>query len=133
MTEPKTFHGLNSEGQEIASCTARSATEYLDPNEVKQAIDNLVSVFEEEMNNIANALRDTTTDANEAIIVQGTKMTGTIEDTADSIAQIPAQVIDSFNELYEISVQRANELQEELNNAAYNSVASQSGVTSVVG
>jgi len=125
MVSPRTFHGyknVNGTEQEVASCAAKDATEYLDPNEVKSAIDNLINVFQEEMNNIANALRDTTKDTNEAIIVQGTKMTGTVEDTADSIAKIPSQVVESFQQLYTTAVQTRDAIQDELNEAAYASV-----------
>lgn len=132
MVSPRTFRGYDQNGNQVASCPAKDASEYLNPNEVKAAVDNLIAVFQEEMNNIATALRDTTKDANEAIIVRGTKMTGTIEDTADSIQKIPSQVIGSFQDLYTAAVNTRDALQEELNKAAYNSVAA-CGVAQIVG
>ena len=133
MVTPRSFYGYDQKGNCIASCNAYDVTSVLDPNEIKAAIENLINVFQEEMVNLANALRETTADSNEAIVVEGTKMTGLIEDTADSILQIPSQVIDSFTELYNIAVQRHDTLQNEVNEEAYNLVRGHSGVVRITG
>ena len=133
MVSPRTYYGYNNEGKCVASATALDATTLLNPAEVKAAVDNLDNVFTTEMTSIATALRNMTTDANEAVIVQGTSMSGTIEDTAAAILQIPGQVSGSFSELYGLSVQRHDMLQEQANEEARNAVASAGGVVRVSG
>ena len=133
MLAPRKYYGYNRESKCIASCQAEDATTKINPVEVLKALENLESVFTESMNRIASALRDMSNDANEAIIVQGTKMTGAIEDTADSIAQIPSQVVESFHELYEASIRKHDELQQWANEQAYKAVKTHSGVVRVTG
>ncbi len=133
MLTPRTFYGYDQTSRCIVSCPAADATSVLNPNEVKAAIENLENVFVEEMKRIASALHDVTTDANEAIIVQGTKMSATIDDTANAIIQIPAQVIASFAELYDYSIKMHDALQQKFNDEAYNAVCTYSGVVRVTG
>ena len=133
MLSPRTYYGYNNESKCIASATALDATTLLDPAEVKAAVDNLENVFSTEMSSIATALRNMTTDANEAVIVQGTSMSGTIEDTATAISQIPGQVSSSFSELYSYSCQVHDSLQEQANEEARAAVAGKSGVVRVTG
>ena len=133
MVSPRSYYGYDQASNCVASCTAMDATTLLNPNEVKAAIENLENVFTEEMSRIASSLRDMTTDATEAVIVQGTSMSGTIEDTAQAIIQIPSQVSSSFAELYDYSVQVHDALQEKANEEAYNAVKSASGVVTVQG
>ena len=92
----------------------------INPAEVQAAIDNVKSVFEEQLNNVASSLRDISQDADEAIIVQGTSMEGTIEDTATLLTQVSGQVTQGIDALYDYAVQAHDQLQIIENNKAYN-------------
>ena len=110
MATPRVFYGYDQKGNCIVTSRALDATTVLNPVEVKAAIENLENVFTEEMKRLASALHDVTQDANEAIIVQGTKMSATIDDTANAIIQIPSQVMESFVELYDYSIKACEAL-----------------------
>ena len=133
MLSPKTYYGYNNESKCVASATALDATTLLDPAEVKAAVDNLENVFSTEMTSISTALHNMTTDANEAVIVQGTSMAGIIDETAAAVAQIPGQVSSSFADLYSYSCQVHDALQQQANDEAYAAVRNASGVVSVTG
>lgn len=133
MLSPRTYYGYDNESRCVASATALDANTLLNPAEVKAAVDNLENVFTTEMTSIATALHNMTQDANESVIVQGTSMAGTIEDTATAIVQIPGQVSSSFSELYSYSVQVHDVLQEQANEEARSAVAGASGVVRVSG
>ena len=133
MVSPRTFYGYDNESRCVASATALDATTLLDPAEVKAAVDNLENVFSTEMTSIATALHNMTQDANEAVIVQGTSMSGTIDDTATAISQIPGQVSSSISELYGLACQVHDSLQEQANEEARAAVSRASGVVRVTG
>ncbi|MBP5679377.1 MAG: hypothetical protein J6X28_06100 [Bacilli bacterium] len=120
MENPKTYKGLDAEGNVKAQCTAVDANTLINPAEVQAAIDNVKSVFEEQLNNVASSLRDISQDADEAIIVQGTSMEGTIEDTATLLTQVSGQVTQGIDALYDYAVQAHDQLQIIENNKAYN-------------
>ena len=131
MVSPKTFYGYDESSNCIASCPAQDATYTINPNEVKEALDNLSSVLTEELNRIASALHDV--DVQQAIVVQGTRMSGMIDDTATAISQIPNQIINSLSSVYEYSVSAHDSLQNEYNQNAYDTVRSKTGVVRVTG
>ena len=133
MLSPRSCYGYNDEGKCVASGTATDATTLLNPAEVKAAVANLEAVFTEEMQRIASALRDMTADANESVIVQGTKMDKPIEETVTAILQIPGQVSSSYSELGAYAEQVHDALQQKANDEVYNSVRSASGVVRVSG
>ena len=93
---------------------------YINPDEVKQAIDNLEAVLKEQFKGISDALRGIEQDANEAVIVQGTKMSGTIEETCNALDAIPSSVMSQIGDLYNESVQVHDQLQVEFNEKAKN-------------
>jgi len=130
MLSPKTYHGYNSEGKCIASCTALDANTLIDPAEVQAALNNLENVFNEEMGRIASSLRQV--DASDAVIVQGASMSGVIQDTAAAVTQIPGQVSSSFQGLYGLAVQAHDTLQQQANDEARSAV-NRSGVVRVTG
>ena len=120
MESPKTYHGYDSDDNCITTVTADDATNYINPDEVKQAIDNLEAVLKEQFKGISDALRGIEQDANEAVIVQGTKMSGTIEETCNALDAIPSSVMSQIGDLYNESVQVHDQLQTEFNEKAKN-------------
>lgn len=131
MESPKTYKGYDKEGKCITTKTAVDATTMLDPAEVKSAIENIKSVMTEQMGKISSALTSLSSDANEAVIVQGTSMSGAIEDTANVLGQIPGTVMGEIEPLYDLAVTTHDKLQREENEKAESAVRSTSGVVSV--
>lgn len=118
MESPKTYHGYDKDGQCITSKTAEDANNYINPEEVKQAITNLENVLKEQFKGITDALRGIEQDANEAVIVQGTKMGGTIDETCTAIEGIPDQIMSGISGLYDASVTAHDQIQMTLNENA---------------
>lgn len=130
MESPKTYKGYDQEGNVIVTSTAQDANQEINPQAVRVAIEHVKEVFADEMYKLAKSLRAISQDASEAIIVQGTKMEGTIEDTAKLLEQIPAQVTNGIDSLYDESVKYHDQLQNNLNAEAYNSCRV-AGVTNI--
>ncbi|MBR2785806.1 MAG: hypothetical protein IKD74_07495 [Clostridia bacterium] len=120
LESPRTYRGYNSNNEVVITKQAANANGDLNPAEVKQAIENVKAVFEEQMNGVARALRNISQDADEAIVVEGTKMNDTIEDTAQVLTQIGPQITQGIDTLYELSVDAHNKIQQNYNNMAYN-------------
>ena len=99
MTISKTYKGYDSNNQHVITVTARNATDYINPQEVEAAIEKIKTVATEEIEIITNSLGKLTEDANDAIIVQGTKMTGTFEEIITGIKTIPDQIAEALAEL----------------------------------
>lgn len=115
---PKTYNGYDSNNQHVVTVTARNATDYINPQEVATAIEKVKTVATEEIGIISNSLGKLTEDANDAIIVQGTKMTGTFEEIITGIKTIPDQIAESLAELKTIAQQQHDELQNQFNETA---------------
>lgn len=131
MTAPITYRGYSSDGNLVTTVTAVNADTYINPSEVKSAIDNLESVAEEQMNNICNALNNVAPDADEAVIIQGTKMTDTIEEICTTLKSLPSTLSDSLTEIYTQSVSVHDSKQEDENSIAYTKAASTENVAKV--
>lgn len=117
---PMSYRGYDSEGKCVSSATANDATNFIDPAAVAAAVDKVQSVATEEMELIATALGKLTEDVNDAIIVQGTKMTATFEEVISGIKTIPGQIGGSIADLKTLAQQAHDQLQNEFNQAAYN-------------
>lgn len=115
---PKTYHGYDNAGNCVSSATANDANSYINPAEVAAAVDKVKSVATDEMENVAQALGKLTEDANDAVIVQGTKMTATFEEVISGIKTIPGQIGESIEELKSLAEKAHDELQTQFNNAA---------------
>ena len=126
---PRSYHGYDNEGKCVSSATANDATDYINPAEIAKAVDNVKNVATEEMENIATAMGKLTEDANDAVIVQGTKMTSTFEEVITGIKSIPGQIGDSLSELKTLAQQEHDELQNEFNEAAKNACWRNGAVT----
>ena len=121
MVSPKTWRGYDKDGNVLCSVTAVDANEYINPAEVQAAIEKVESTAESGIDSIVAALNNVEPDASDAIIVQGTRMTETIEQACDAIKQVPGKIVETIAELYNISVREHDRLQNEANDAAYNS------------
>lgn len=120
MVSPVTYRGFDQEGNCIVQKTGLDANTQINPSEVKAAIENVKNVFAEQMQLIAKSLTNISEDAEDAIIVQGTNMSGTIEDTSTILGQLGTQVTQGIETLYDYAVQAHDTLQETNNARAYN-------------
>ena len=130
MVSPVTYRGYDQDGTCIIQRTGVDANTQINPADVKAAIENVKAVFAEQMQNVAKSLTNISEDAEEAVIVQGTNMSKTIEDTATILSQLAEQVTTGIESLYEYAVQAHDSLQENNNATAYNECRV-SGVVSI--
>ena len=119
MVSPVTYRGYDQEGKCITQHTGVDANTQINPAEVKAAIENVKTVFAEQMEAIAQSLTNISEDAEEAVIVQGTNMGQTIEDTAMVLKELPNQIIQGIDVLYDYAVQAHDQLQDTNNARAY--------------
>ncbi|MBR3210534.1 MAG: hypothetical protein IKF71_01175 [Bacilli bacterium] len=130
MLSPKTYRGYDEEGKVVITKTAKDANSQINPAQVKKAIENVKKVFEDEMQVIAKSLTKISEDAEEAIIVQGTDMGGTLLDTSKIISEMGTKMTEGIDSLYDYAVQMHDKLQKDNNTAAYNACCI-SGVASI--
>lgn len=131
METPKTYSGYDEEGNFVLTVTAVDANGFINPSEVQTAIENVKTVVKEQMTTVTNAIRNFENDAKEAIIVQGTNMSGVIEDICTSLKQLDGTIGDSISCLYDEAVKVHDAIQTKANSEAYSQCSSQSGVVSV--
>lgn len=133
MVSPRTYRGYDEEGKLVCSCTAVNANEYINPAEVQAAMTKVEDVVTDQMNNVCKALDNVTPDAEEAIIVQGTKMTEAIEETCSALKSLPGTFADSISSMYTEAISAHDRLQNQANDEARQAVRSTSGVSTVSG
>lgn len=131
MKSPKTYRGYNDKNECIAEFTGADANEYINPAEVKAAIDNIKTVMEEQLGTISGALRDEVDDAEHALIVQGTHMGDPINDTAKTIDKIPDAVYSSLQEVYKQAEISHDKIQDAANDDARDQAKNTAGVVRV--
>ena len=130
MESPKVYYGYDEKGQNVSYAKAVDATELINPADVQTAIDNVKTTFDEQFKSIADALMTMVKpDIEEAVIVQGCNMGGTIEDTATLLTQVSGEVTAGIEGLYDLAVQAHDNLQIEANKAAYNACWTNGAVT----
>lgn len=130
MESPKVYRGYNNEGNCLITKTAVDANTQINPADVKAAIDNIKTVFDEQMKMLASALTDVSTNAEEAIIVEGTSMGPAIEEVATVLMSLSEKLTSGFDDLYDKAVTAHDEQQRRNNTEAYNACAI-SGVTRI--
>ena len=121
MESPKSFAGYDKDGNVLCRVTATDANEYINPNEVKSAIEKVKSAAESGTNSITKAVKNIESDASEAVIVQGTKMTEAINQTCNAVKKIPGKIGETLEEMHTAAVEAHDRLQTEANEQAYNS------------
>ena len=133
METPKTYYGFDKDNVQIVSCTANDANEIVNPETVKAAIDAVEQAASSGTQDIIGALNSVAPDADDAVIVQGTKMTGVIEEVCSALETIPGSVLDSVSSYYDEAVKIHDKYQIEYNTQAKNQVSSHEGVVRVSG
>lgn len=132
MEAQKTYTGYGSKNEVLAYATAKSAKEYIDPDRVKAALENFNNVVKESMDAIIQSINTIIApDAQEAVIVEGTRITPVLEDVNEAISMYANKMIEDLSILYEEALRKYDELQIQANNDAYYAVRSQAGVINV--
>lgn len=131
METPKTYNGYDKDNNCIVTVTAYDANNIVNPDEVKAAIEGVKQAASEAATSIVSALNQITPDADEAVIVEGTKMTGVIEELCTTIGQLPDKVMGNIEGLYDESVQIHDKYQIEANQKAEADARSTANVVNV--
>lgn len=127
MKAPITYTGYNDKNECIATITGQDANNFINPAEVKSAIENVKDVMEEQLGNVSKALRAEVSAAETAIIVKGTHMGDPIEDTASSIDKLPNAVYNSLEGIYEQAETAHDKIQDAANDEAKSQVQATAG------
>lgn len=123
LTNPKTYEGIDPSTKEVVGpITAQNADEIIDPAEVAKKIKNASEIIEKEMGNLASGIAPTADDSKEAIIIEGTDMSETINEIANIIKEFATEINKSIEGLYEESVNARNHIQDLLNDQARQSI-----------
>ena len=116
---PVTYTAYDKDGKEVGKYVAQNADNYINPAEVKAAIENLKTEVQTQMNTIAVNLNSLALDATNAVIVQGTKMDTQINDLAISIKNdVPKLALEGIDNIYDAAVTVHDKIQKELNDIA---------------
>ena len=133
MKYPKTFTGYDKDGKIITSCTAENANNYINPDEVKTAVNNLNTTIDTEITTITSELNNLKSDVEVGIIVQGTNMTENVETLSSAIDDVAEAAKEAAESVHSSSIKAHDQIQQELNQSAKNTVNSYPGVVSVSG
>lgn len=116
---PVTYTAYDKDGKEVGRFAAQNADNYINPAEVKAAIDNLKTEFQTQMKTLAVNLNSLSLDATHAVIVQGTKMDTQINDLAVSIQNdIPKLALEGIDNIFDAAVTVHDKIQKQLNDIA---------------
>lgn len=130
LTENETWSAYDKDGKYINSYVAVDVTtEYLNPDEVKEAIENLESVCNEQFGIVSDKLNTIAPDVGSAINVGDTNMQKTIEEVATQINTdfTPAIMDGGITGLYDEAVRVHNTTQEQCNSDAKSSAQKLAG------
>lgn len=131
MISPIKYTGYDKDNNIVGHCTGVNANDYINPAEVGKQVENIESVVKTQLDNIKHALMDISLDAQDAIIVQGTNMKGTIEDICTAVGSLSSTFTNSLSGLYGEAEKAHDKLQEQANADARSAVRKYSGVVRV--
>ena len=131
METPKTYVGYDKDENVIASQTGEDANNFINPDEIQAAIQEVKQVTEEECKSIVSNLQKLIPDVKSAISVKGKTMAQSVEQIGTVTESVPAAKEGAIGNLYNEAVQKHDQKQIENNEAARSSVASHSGVVRV--
>ena len=131
LVEHETWSAFDKDGNYIKSYVAVDVTtEYIDPNAVQEAIDNLESVCTEQFGIVSDKLNTIAPDVGSAINVGDTNMQKTIEEVASQInTDFTPAIMEGITGLYDEAVRVHNTTQEECNTDAKNSATAAAGTS----
>ena len=131
MESPKKYVGYDENWEFVTVIWARKATNDIDPEVVETRINNVDNVLNEQITLIQEALRDLTTDASKAIVVNKIDTGKQIEELADALETLKNKAWEALGDIYDASVSEHDRLQEGYNEDARNRVWATEGVEHV--
>ncbi len=133
LTNNLTYKGYDKDGKYVVEATADDVTtKYINPNDIKQAVDNLETTCNEQFKKISDKLNEISSEFTTALVVQGTSMQGVIQDAATEVnTELTPVVMSNFDGFYEEAVKVHNETQEQLNQNTKTAVANYNNVVTV--
>ena len=126
-----TYTGYDKDGNVVGSRTSENADSYIDLSSIKTNSNKVSSVMEEQINKIQKALREIVDDANQALVVNSTKIGPSIEDFIDSLEGLKGTVSSDMSSIYTSASSAHSSKQKRFNEIAYDAVWRMSGVVKV--
>ncbi len=128
-TDGKTIIGE----QVITSKTAQDANSYVNPADVKNAVDQLKNTIKNGVDNIQSKLQSVAVDANGKMLkVEDSTMEPIIDEAASSLGQIMPGLTSTFDDVVAFAETEHDKKQIEYNQEAEAAVRGTAGVTRVV-
>ena len=135
---PKKYAGYDEKDKEIVRLQARDVNEFLDIAGVEAQLNNINTTIETEINNICKKLKDIITNDSEddyvdinALVIEGTNMSGVLEDIITELKSLPEQMQDSLSDIPKKVGKKIDEIQTDLNNRAQEEVSNTKSVVTV--
>ena len=120
----ETWAGYNDEGEEIKRFKAADATNDIDPEEVKTAIENVKQRCDEEFKSISDKLTGLTDGALNALRIEGATLQEYIDQIGEIVNQFGTEIADKLEPLIEKAQEEHDRLQEGYNEDAKNKASS---------
>lgn len=128
MEVPRKYAGISGDTNEriVTRQAADASNDYIDPEEIKKAIENLKQVINTGLKNIGSAIADIRC-GDEALVVADKTMQPIIDEAAEQIAgdvksdeysPIVKQIESSLDQIYENAVDVHDDIQQQLNKQA---------------
>lgn len=126
---PMVYEAYDKDGKFINSYKAKWAINDINIVEIKSAVDKIKETIPDQLQEIADALTNISSDEQESIVVKGVSQEGVIEGIAEEIvnlgeAMVPATLYDA---IVSTSLTVYNEFQQEYNEEAMASAKSAAG------
>ena len=122
MKSPVTYRGYDKEANLIVSKTGANANDQLNPNIVKQKIENIDRVFDEQITKIQKALYDIVDDASKAVVINNSHLGTRIEELAEALNTQKGIAGPAFEQVYTDSILVHDQIQDNNNSEAYTAV-----------
>ena len=128
---PAKYTGYDKDGKIVTTRYAENAINYINPTTVKTKANNVSKVMEEQINKIQKALSEIVNDANQALVVNSTKIGPEIEDFIDSLESLKSTASTEVTSVWHNADKAYYTKQRALNDQAYSAVKNTSGVVKV--
>lgn len=125
---PKTYSGYDKDGNLKITRTAEDATKYINPDEVKTAIEAIKETVNAGLKNIAKAIENIKCGEDTLVVADKTmqpiinelasQIAGQDRDEDDAIAPLANQMEEALEEVHECACNACDDIQQKLNSQA---------------
>lgn len=129
LTSHKVYNAYDKDGKYVTTYTATDVTtEYINPIEIQEAIDNLEEVCTEQFKLIGDRLNEIAPNVGSAITIGETNMQVTIQEIAEQVnTEFTPAIMSNMSGIYDTAVEVHNTAQEECNQSAYSQAKAAAG------